>query len=168
MPQKDHLILFSSGKQWSRLHVLSHVQEVRKILQSLRKRVGTTQTAELCSTTILQGNHNFPYRFPLAPFQCCSDYDNKATMCSTTPLTRHLGCIQHWKGGEGGATAKRLVRANNFVNDCSVIVLIIMCCSVFLYLLEIARKMHFDLVFGNRQIWSHGKWSLNFKSKSKS
>ena len=29
---------------------------------------------------------------PLLPFQCCSHYDNKATMCSTTSaLIRHLG-----------------------------------------------------------------------------
>ena len=90
MPQKDHLILFSSGKQWSRLHVLRHVQEVRKMLQSLTKRVGTTRTAALCSTPILQGDHNFPNRFNVVPIIIY-----KATMCSTTSLTRHLGCIQH-------------------------------------------------------------------------
>ena len=39
-------------------------------------------------------------------------------MFSVCPCRLHT-TLKGGGGGEGGTTAKRLVRANNFVNDCS-------------------------------------------------
>ena len=75
--------------------------------------------AELCSTSVLLLNYNFPNCYPLPPYQYCSYYDDKVMMCSTTNLTNHLhrlyttlkgerGGREGEREGAGGATAKRL------------------------------------------------------------